>query len=248
MNNSSAELVDALQLDSCILLEWFNNNFFTLNPGKCKLLISDKQDDLSIDIEGKLIICEKTVKLLGIKIDNLLTFSDHISSICKKVSLKWHALARVSWFMDQDKLRLLLKAFIESQFSYCFLVWMFHSRVLNNRINNLRERALGLVYKDHTSSFAQLLLRDNSFSIHDRKLQKLAIEMYKVKNNLSPGFMHSIFPSMGLMYRGPKTWNLVPQKIKEAGHLHEFKRRIKLWKPEGCRMCKVYITNLGFIQ
>ena len=87
--------------------------------------------------------------------------------------------------------------------------------------------------------------------------------------------MHSIFPSMDntynlrnnpsfrtenicttyygsemLMYRGPKTWNLVPQEIKEAGNLHEFKRRIKLWKPEGCtcRMCKVYITNLGFIQ
>ena len=121
-----------------------------LNPGKCKLLISGKQDDLSIDIEGKTIICEKIVKLLRIKIDNLLTFSDHISSICKKVSLKLHALARVSWFMDQDKLRLLLKAFIESQFSYCSLVWMFHSRVLNNRIN-LHERALRFVYKDNTS-------------------------------------------------------------------------------------------------
>ena len=59
INNSYAELVDALQLDSCILLEWFNNNFFMLNPGKCKLLISGKQDDLSIDIEGKSIICEK---------------------------------------------------------------------------------------------------------------------------------------------------------------------------------------------
>ena len=83
INNSYAELVDALQLDSCILLEWVNNNFFTLNPGKCKLLISGKQDDLSIDIEGKSIICEKTVKLLAIKIDNLLNFCDHISSICK---------------------------------------------------------------------------------------------------------------------------------------------------------------------
>ena len=83
--------------------------------------------------------------------DNLLTFSDHISSICKKVSLKLHALAIVSLFMDQDKLRLLSEAFIELQFSYCSLVWMFHSLVLNNRINNLHERALRLVYKDHTS-------------------------------------------------------------------------------------------------
>ena len=86
--------------------------------------------------------------------------------------------------MHQDKLRLLLKAFIESQFSYCSLIWMFHSRTLNNRINNLHERALRLVYNDHISSFEQLLYRDKSFSIHERNLQKLAVEMYKVKNNI----------------------------------------------------------------
>ena len=163
-------------------------------------MISNRQDDLSINIEGEKIVCEKSVKLLGIQIDNELTFSDHISSICKKVSLKLHALARVSLFMDQDKLRLLMKAFIESQFSYCSLIWMFQSRMLNNRINNLHERALRLVYKDNISTFTQLLQRDNSFSIHDRNLQKLAIEMYKVINNLSPDFMHSLFPIMNNSY------------------------------------------------
>ena len=55
--------------------------------------------------------------------------------------------------------------------------------MLNNRINNLHERALRLVYNDYVS-FAQLLQRDKSFSIRDRNLQKFAIEMYEVKNNL----------------------------------------------------------------
>ena len=53
---------------------------------------------------------------------------------------------------------------------------MFHSRKLNNRINNIHERALRLVYKDYTSSFDDLLATDNSFKIHPRNLQKLAIE------------------------------------------------------------------------
>ena len=41
-----------------------------------------------------------------------------------------------------------MKTFIESQFNYCPLTWMFHSRKLNNRINKLHERALKIVYKN----------------------------------------------------------------------------------------------------
>ena len=87
-----------------------------------------------------------------------------------------------------------------TQFSYCPMIWMFHSRTLNNKINELDERALRLVYKDHNSMFDQLLLRDKSYSIHDRNLQTLAIEMYNVKHNLSPAFMHTIFPSIDNNY------------------------------------------------
>ena len=79
-----------------------------------------------------------------------------------------------------------MKAFIESQFGYCPLTSMFHSRTLNNRINKLHERALRLVYKDTHRTFEELLRQDKSFSIHHRNLQELAVEMYKVKNNLSP--------------------------------------------------------------
>ena len=138
----------------------------------------------------------------------------------------------------------------------------------------MHERALRLVYKDHNSTFDQLLLRDKSYSIHDRNLQKLARELYKVKHNLSPAFMHTIFPSLDnnfnlrkirdfmtenihttyfgtetLSFRGPKTWDIVPKEIKESPTLTEFNRKIKQWKPEGCacRMGKVYINNLGFL-
>ena len=65
------EWVEALQLDN-------KTFFFMLNADKCKLRISNKDNDLHIDIEGETIVCEKLVKLLGIKIDNQLIFSEHL--------------------------------------------------------------------------------------------------------------------------------------------------------------------------
>ena len=118
-----------------------------------------------------------TVKLLGVTLDNKLNFHEHVSNICKKANLKLHALARISNYMSQNKLRTLMKAFVESQFGYCPLIWMFHSRTLNNRINSMHERALRLVYKHSNLTFEELLRKDNSFSIHHRNLQKLATEI-----------------------------------------------------------------------
>ena len=267
-------VINSLLNDTATLKIWFNVNYLKMNADKCQLLITNHEEQVEIKIDGELISGRKWVKLLGVKIDNKLDFNEHVSSICKQTGIKLHALARISQFMNQHKLKILMKAFIESQFGYCPLIWMFHSRTLNNKINRLHLRALRLVYKDNTSSFQELLTMDNSFTIHHRNLQKLATEMYKVKNNMSPSFMNSMFPlasniynlrnnqdfktdnirtvsygSETIAYRGPKTWALVPQNIQNSNTLQEFKAKIKHWKPEGCmcRICKVYIANLGFI-
>ena len=83
--------------------------------------------------------------------------------------------------MCTNKKRVLMKAFTESQFSYCPLIWMFHSRGVNNKINQLHERSLQIVYKDNISSFEDLLKKDRLLTIHQRNIQSLAIELFKVK-------------------------------------------------------------------
>ena len=60
-----------------------------------------------------------------------------------------------------------MKAFIISQFNYCHLIWMFHSRQLNNRVGKIHERALRLVYKDNNKlTFNDLLELDNLVTVH----------------------------------------------------------------------------------
>ena len=137
---------------------------------------------------------DKEVKLLGITIDNELKFDRHVSDICLKANRKLSALIRMSKFLSLDKRQIVFKAFVESQFQYCPLVWMFHSRTLNNRINRLHERALRTVYGDYESSFETLLDKDGSFLIHHQNIQRFAIEIYKMINDeiCAPGFKRFI--------------------------------------------------------
>ena len=86
-----------------------------------------------------------------------------------------------------------MKAFIESQFAYAPLLNLFHIRELNNKINALHFIALKFVYHDDSSTFKELLEHENSVTIHQRNIQFLAIELFKVKSGRAPGFLNNIF-------------------------------------------------------
>ena len=92
-----------------------------------------------------------------------------MENLCKKAEQKLHALTRIANYMDVSKKYSFMNAFILSQFSYCLLIWMFHSRKLNHRINKIHERALRIAYNDHQYTFEELLKIDNSFTIHEKK-------------------------------------------------------------------------------
>ena len=174
------------------LFTWFKEDHMKPNADKCHLLVTTEKS-VSMSIDGSNVENKKEQKLLGIKFDSSLSFKGHITSLCKKASQKLHALARIVNYMGLPKRKVLMKAFITSQFSYCPIIWMFHSRTLNNRINNIHERALRLTYKDKQSSFKELLEKDHSVTVHYKNLQALVTEIFKVKNDLAPDIMKDVF-------------------------------------------------------
>ena len=143
-----------------------------VNPGKCHLLTSTNSPEFE-SIDGIQITSSTAETLLGI--DSELNFESHLSAICNKVSRKINAFWRVANYMSLEKRCVVMKTFIESQFNFCALIWMFHSRTINNKINRLHERALRIAYSDFKSSFECLLMKDNSLSIHERNMQNLTI-------------------------------------------------------------------------
>ena len=186
------EVINKLEDTIEKLFNWFQCNNFKANASKCNFFLSPYKP-VTIKIKESAIESSNSEKLLGVTIDSKLSFDDHITILCHKASQKLHALSRVASYMSFDKKRILLKTFITSQFNYCPLVWMCHSRGLNNRINNLHERALRIVYQDKKSDFETLLKNDKSVTIHVRILHYLVTEVSKVKNNISPEIMREIF-------------------------------------------------------
>ena len=130
-------------------------------------------------------------------IDRNLRFDEYILSHCKKAGRNLRVLVRNCKFMAIERRRMLMKAFIESQFGYCLiLVWMCRNRSCDNRINHLHERALRIVCTDNVSSSEVLLPRDHSVSIHHRNIRLLGMELYKTRNNTSSYIMNKLFVTL----------------------------------------------------
>ena len=191
-NKTNDLVLKEIEHFSEVLFKWFDFNYMKINSGKSHILFSGN-DNVSANIDNHTIISENKNELLGIILDSKLSFEDHINNLCKKASQKLNALARIAPYMCLEKRKTVMKAYKISQFGYCFLVWMFHSRDLNNKINSLHERALRITHGDRSSSFEDLLKKDNSVSIHHRNMQALATEMFKVKDIIGLKIIKELF-------------------------------------------------------
>ena len=130
-------------------------------------------------------------------------------------------------------------------------------------------------YKQHTETVRRDSGENKKLSIYKETIQKLAVEMYKVKNDLAPIPVQNLFtkviPREGarrptdwilprvrtenygketVRYRGPIIWSLIPDNIKESKSLVSFKDSISNWKPIGCtcRLCKIKVPNFGYVR
>ena len=178
------DLLKTLENETYLILDWFRMNEMKPNDDKCHLIVCN-QDKFSVTFGNEKIDTTKSVELLGITIDNNLTFTENVTILCKKGNQKLHALARIAKYLNENKLKIIMKTFIQCQINYFPLVWMFHNRTINYKINKLHERALRIVYKEENTTFQELLNEDNSVTTHDRNLQRLATEMYKIKKIIS---------------------------------------------------------------
>ena len=128
------KVIDNLKIEVKSLFKWFSDNQMKANPERYHLLISSTSQR-------------------EIKVDNKLRLNAHVENLCKKVSRKIHALAWVTPYMTVSKRSFLMNTFYRSQFSYCPLLRMIHSRTFNIKMSILHKRCLRTVCNDKLAIF-----------------------------------------------------------------------------------------------
>ena len=185
-----------LKYDMQNILKWFKVNSMKPNPKKFQFMILAKSTRQSIilNINNVKIRESSSVILLGLTIDNRLTFKDHINILLRRASFKLHALRTIRKYLTAVKARLLYNAFINSQFNYASIIWMFC-----HKQEKIQYKALEIVYNSN-ESYEELLLRHNEVSIHQKQLRILAAEVFKSFSDINPDFMKSYFKIKEIPY------------------------------------------------
>ena len=113
--------------------------------------------------------------------------------MCEKANQKPSVLARISKLTTPTHRKKLINSFINAQFTYCPLIWMFSSKGYYKKINKIHKRSLRLVFNDYESSFDWLFCTLNEETIDQRCINVLLARVHKYLNGYSPDLMNEVF-------------------------------------------------------
>ena len=151
-----------LEEGSKIALNWLDENHMKANISKFQSIILRPKgviDDISFYVSGYTLQPVSCVNLIGVKIDDRLSFDNHVSSICNRVAQQTIALRRIVKYFSIENRTCIYNAFLASNFSYCNTVWHFCSNRSLYELEKVHKQALRVALNDYTSSYSDLLTK-----------------------------------------------------------------------------------------
>ena len=243
---------------------WFKENRLVVNCNKsCLIPIASINkvkllcSDINICLDDKPIEVLDNAKLLGLYIDQTLSFNDHTNSLVKRVSSKIAVLHRLRQFLTSYILNTVYLTTIQPIFDYCLSVWGNSSKQNINAIQKLQNRSARAVTGnfDYSSSVTNIRNDLGWMNIKTRFDYFTLILMYKSLNSLAPDYLTNRFkyksnvqpyptrsaadnlldiprPHTELFKRsftlnGAKTWNALPWSIRSSSSLYKFKQLLR---------------------
>ena len=221
--------------------------------GSRQNLSKGKTMDLYIDNEA--IKHKPSIKLIGVHIDETLTWDDHIKHVFSKVANGLRMLYKTRTLTnDQETLKSVYNSLVQPYFDYCNIVWGDCSKTRVDQLQRLQNRAARIITRaDFSLRSRDLLINMEWPNLSERQKLHLKIMMFKVFHKCSPLYLQNLFymtseihsynlrgtrfdlqlpkPKTNFLkrsfsYRGAKTWNDLSNDTRELSSLSTFKNAI----------------------
>ena len=251
-------IISELKNEAENVSRWYRANLLHANPKKYQVLVmtprnvdKEAKDECTLAIDNQKLKPTANLRILGVNIDDKLSFTEHISDICKKVSKKIGVLARLrNLISSKTKLQLYLSAILP-HLTYCQTVWHFCKQSERRKLERLQERTLRVIYNCRTDTYEDLLRRAKLPSLYNRRLQEIVTLMYKVRNGLAPDYICELFSfknkvyslrnadfdvprystvrygKHSIRYLGPYLWSRLSPSDRQQPSLDNFRRNIR---------------------
>ena len=234
-------------------IKWFHDNYMKANPSKFQAICFSK-DNVSLDIiiADNTIKTERVVKLLGVELDDRLSFTQHVTSICKKAARQVNAMRRISKNLDYDSKMKIYESFVMSNFIYCSAAYNNFNATNDRKIEKLNKRALRLVCNNYTCTYSELLNITGKCMLYVYRKYHIIEHVYKTLNNLAlpiepnfferqnndynlrddyklkqPNFKTTTYGYRSISCQGSILWNKLPKNVKNVADFPKFKTSIR---------------------
>jgi hypothetical protein len=247
----------SLNKDCQSAFEWGECNDMVINSKKCNsMLLSTRQkmvrgktDNITIQVNDEPIPSVKKTKLLGVQLDNNLTWSDQITHIHNQIVRNLYLLKRIKPYLSINDRKQFYNSYILPHFDYCSVIWGNCSKYLLFDIVKLQKKAARLILdKDYTTPSKELFSELQWMPIEERISYHRSLQVFKCVNGVCPDQLQNLFTSTNVIHAhntrsatnnnlhigpkhlrsfthiGSKTWNNLPISVRNSKTVHAFKQ------------------------
>uniref|UniRef100_A0A3P9KPY0 Reverse transcriptase domain-containing protein n=1 Tax=Oryzias latipes TaxID=8090 RepID=A0A3P9KPY0_ORYLA len=209
---------------------------------------------LNINIDGQSLQQVDSIKFLGIHIDQFINFKKHIDELVKKLSKLVGLFYKIRHILPSDALLTLYRSLFEPHLNYCNIIWNNTYSTYTAKLLITQKKAIrAITWSTPNSPTDPLFHRYSLLKLPELNTYHNACTMYSVVNKLNsrlcdliplflPSYHHDTrgkhmlkgknrklkCTSFSVCIRGPQTWNILENDVKQSATMYMFKRKLKL--------------------
>ncbi len=261
--SSSTSTSDIAHLEIALssLSYWFSLNWLALNPEKSDaILLGTRQRNCSlaavnsVNVAGSTVSLTDHIKLLGVTLDNTLTFRNHITLVSQSCHYHIKALRHIRHTLDTNTASLVAHSLVSSRLDYANSILLGSPAFNISKLQHIQNTLARIVLLSNRQTHSNILLQQlHWLPVHSRIHFKLATITYKALSTSSPQYLHSLlsqyqpvrslrssnqqlldiplsrtkFGSRSFRCAAPYVWNSLPLQVRTSSTLATFKRSLK---------------------